>query len=249
MRCIVCGKSCKEWSIKPVITDELARAWRLTNRLRKQFDLRESSLCPHCGCSFRSRALAQAIMAELPFNSVDIFSNWVKKANRTNLRVVEINACGQLHESLKKIKNLKYSEYGKGANNFWRLLLGGPRSEDITALSYKDNSFDLVLHSEVLEHVEDVNKALAECRRILKSSGRCLFTVPVIMERKTKQCAWFDPKTGKIRYLEKPSYHGSGKKDDFLVFWEFGGDIVGKYGLEVVYRDKSRQMCVMMLKK
>lgn len=39
---------------------------------------------------------------------------------------------------------------------------------DIYALPYKDNSFDVIICSEVLEHLEDPAKALAELRRVTK---------------------------------------------------------------------------------
>jgi 2-polyprenyl-3-methyl-5-hydroxy-6-metoxy-1,4-benzoquinol methylase len=43
-------------------------------------------------------------------------------------------------------------------------------------LPYKDNSFDLVICSEVLEHLDDPEKALREVIRV--SKGYCLLSVP-----------------------------------------------------------------------
>ena len=44
---------------------------------------------------------------------------------------------------------------------------GAARSEDLTRLTYPDNSFDLILTSETLEHVPDLNAALCEIHRVL----------------------------------------------------------------------------------
>lgn len=43
---------------------------------------------------------------------------------------------------------------------------------------YRKESFDRVLHVEVLEHVWDHRFFLEECRRVLKKGGRLFFTVP-----------------------------------------------------------------------
>ena len=48
---------------------------------------------------------------------------------------------------------------------------------DITKLEIQEK-FDIVLCSEVLEHVKDYEKALREIKRVLKSNGRVILTVP-----------------------------------------------------------------------
>lgn len=47
---------------------------------------------------------------------------------------------------------------------------------DISALPIKDRSYDLVICTEVLEHLDSVNQALREARRIARRY--CLFSVP-----------------------------------------------------------------------
>lgn len=46
------------------------------------------------------------------------------------------------------------------------------------ALSFKTDSFDLVLASEVLEHFQDISGVLDEMKRVLKVRGKILITVP-----------------------------------------------------------------------
>ncbi len=45
-------------------------------------------------------------------------------------------------------------------------------------IPFQDNSFDLVTALDVLEHVEDDNRALKECCRVLKQDGTLLVSVP-----------------------------------------------------------------------
>jgi len=42
----------------------------------------------------------------------------------------------------------------------------------------EDNSFDIVLFNQSLEHIEDVSSALEEARRVLKVRGRLVIQVP-----------------------------------------------------------------------
>jgi ubiquinone/menaquinone biosynthesis C-methylase UbiE len=49
---------------------------------------------------------------------------------------------------------------------------------DIVKLPFRDNYFDCVIASEILEHVEKDKKALAEIKRVLKPEGILMITVP-----------------------------------------------------------------------
>lgn len=54
-------------------------------------------------------------------------------------------------------------------------------NESITALPYADNSFDLVTAFDVIEHVEDHQKAVSELIRVTKKGGMIYTTVPTFM--------------------------------------------------------------------
>jgi len=56
--------------------------------------------------------------------------------------------------------------------------LGTVRLGDVCALPFPDKSFDLVLATDVIEHVEDDLSALRELHRILKPGQCLLLTVP-----------------------------------------------------------------------
>ena len=55
---------------------------------------------------------------------------------------------------------------------------GTVRKGDITAIPFADASFDLVLATDVIEHVDDDAKALREIRRVLRPGGKAIVTVP-----------------------------------------------------------------------
>lgn len=220
--CVVCGKKVYKWIDKKIITDDLTKEWKLSKIERKQFDLRESQFCSYCRNSARTRFLAKVIINQSVLNKSKNLEEWIKKCNnQKGYKVAEINSCGNLHPFLTKLKDLTHTEYPK---------------EDIMKLSYSDNSFDLVLHSEVLEHVKDPQKALYECKRILKKDGTCLFTIPIIPGRKTIK-------------KQTPSYHGSDKREDYLVWWEFGDECINEFNVDIFGFDKNTLTYVLGFRK
>ena len=49
---------------------------------------------------------------------------------------------------------------------------------DIQNMPFKDNSVDIVVCTETLEHVPDMQRAINECYRILKESGYIFISYP-----------------------------------------------------------------------
>src|SRR2546430_1978790 len=55
------------------------------------------------------------------------------------------------------------------------------RLEDIQALSLADESFDVVVSCETLEHVPNPQRAIKELARVLRPDGRMFLTTPNYM--------------------------------------------------------------------
>ena len=49
---------------------------------------------------------------------------------------------------------------------------------NVYKIPFKDNTFEVVHFSEVVEHILDTNKALIEIQRVLKPRGRLIITTP-----------------------------------------------------------------------
>lgn len=49
---------------------------------------------------------------------------------------------------------------------------------NVTPWPFANDSFDLVLFNQALEHLEDIGKSLEEARRVLKKDGRIVAQVP-----------------------------------------------------------------------
>jgi SAM-dependent methyltransferase len=102
------------------------------------------------------------------------------------------------------------------------------RAEDLTALTLPDDVFDVVITNEVLEHVADIDAALKEMHRVLKSGGWHIGTCPF------RDTSYSSEKRSILRdgntvYLEKPEWHGDPlTKSGSLVFEVPGWDILDR---------------------
>ena len=98
--------------------------------------------------------------------------------------------------------------------------------EDLCALSFPDESFDVVVTSDVLEHVPDLPKSLGEMARILKPGGLALSTFPFTWAAS----GWEKARIAEdqIVYLCPPEYHGNPMDPEggSLVFTIPGWDII-----------------------
>ena len=61
-------------------------------------------------------------------------------------------------------------------------VVDGVRNEDAVRQTFEPETFDLVLHLDVLEHLFDPFAALREIHRTLKPGGLCLFTAPTVAD-------------------------------------------------------------------
>ena len=93
------------------------------------------------------------------------------------------------------------SEPGKLINSYY--------NENLESQSFHDNSFDLVITQDVMEHVMNPDRAFSEIARTLKPGGAHIFTVPLVNKHKpTEKWAKLDP-DGNLEFLNEPEYHGN----------------------------------------
>jgi len=208
-KCICCGSEnlFQRTILWPALVDE----WSLNAVEVQYIDRQQGLTCETCGSNFRAMALAHAVMGE--FNSeYDVFDDFLEHGSLQTCYILEVNKAQNLTRFLEKVPNHFLAEYP---------------DVDILKLPYPDDLFDLVLHSDTLEHITDPISALKECYRVLKPGGVCAFTVPMVVDRLTISRA------GMPR-----SFHGGPKTrdDDYIVHYEFGADAwkyVIKSGFEV----------------
>lgn len=100
------------------------------------------------------------------------------------------------------------------------------RREDVTMLSFVDQSFDSVVSLDVLEHVPDFRAALREVARVLRPGGTLVLTVPFYAGWVESQMLATVRPDGNIEHLQSPEYHGDPLGSGVLCFHHFGWDLL-----------------------
>lgn len=120
-------------------------------------DFNHLPITPHCrildmGCGNGRHTAAAFEHAKVHAIGADIKASLVQEA-RDRLR---------FHEALRP-----------NHNSLWSLA-----AAEITRLPFKNQSYDIVICSEVLEHIPDHHRAVGELIRILKPNGYLVISVP-----------------------------------------------------------------------
>ena len=185
-------------------------------------NVRESGRCARCESFNRQRQMAYAIrkLAGLPMHGKFRFE--------TGYSIYNVESTGALHRALRAHAGYICSEYF-GPEYAPGQLVRGVRNEDLQRLSFLDRSFDLVLSSDVLEHMPEPYLAHHEILRVLRPSGRHIFTVPYKSDA-DKDDVRARLVSGKIEYLAEKLYHGDPirPQQGVLVWTIFGREMIDR---------------------
>ncbi len=77
---------------------------------------------------------------------------------------------------------------------------GVKKKEDICSLSFENESFDCIICNQVLEHINDDEKAISEMGRVLKHDGVAVITVPIDIKNVTLEEEWINTDSLRIKY-------------------------------------------------
>jgi SAM-dependent methyltransferase len=195
--CSVCGGS--EFFARQILWESLVAEWQLSPGERAYIDRQQGKVCTRCGSNLRSIALSNAILAAV--GVAGTLLQYSVSPAAASLSLLEINEAGTLSPILARMRGHTLASYP---------------GIDMHQMPYSENTYDMVVHSDTLEHLLQPVRALSECRRVLKPGGWLCFTIPTIVGRLTRS------RTG----LPK-SFHGSPVtgSDDFMVHTEFGADM------------------------
>jgi SAM-dependent methyltransferase len=155
--------------------------------------LRDHYICFRCRSIPRYRALFEVLERYFP--------GW-----RDTLSIHESSASGASSDSIShQCRNYVATYYFPDAEP--GRMHRGFRCENLEAQTFADESFDLVITQDVLEHVLHPEKALAEIARTLRPGGAHLFTVPWYYWQKTEIRAV--ERDGTMEHRLPPVYHGN----------------------------------------
>jgi SAM-dependent methyltransferase len=174
--------------------------------------LRDHYLCSKCGSLPRERALMSIIGTYFP--------NW------RNLTIHESSPCNRGASKLLSQQCLDYIPSQFFQDHALGSSVGGIRCENLESLTFTDESIDLHISQDVLEHVFHPSKVFSEIARTLKPGGAHIFTVPMVNKNNRSALRARISEDGQISYIETPNYHGNPiSNEGSLVTVDWGFDI------------------------
>jgi SAM-dependent methyltransferase len=174
--------------------------------------LRDMYVCTSCWSIPRQRNVFRALDEVVP--------NWTKRT---------------IHESSpgdglipRLARDYSMSQFVDNVPLGGKLPKGGT-CQNLEKLAFPDNTFDVFITQDVMEHVFDVSRALNEIIRVLKPGGVHLFTTPRFKHLPTTVQRAAMTKS-EIDYLLPAMYHGNPIGDGrALVTFDWGSDVEALY--------------------
>lgn len=180
-------------------------------------NLREGMVCGSCHLGNRSRLLMSTLCA----------MNGISQSSKIAL-LEELTDFARLAQG--HFPSLICSEYlgdSQVSGQYYSHHGQKLRHESITNLSYKDDEFDAIVHNDVLEHVFDYRRALAETARVLRPGGITLFTTPLFIYQIGNVLRGAPREDGSIEHYLPPEYHGDPwRPEGVYTFHYFGCDLL-----------------------
>ncbi|MFM6456162.1 MAG: class I SAM-dependent methyltransferase [Planktothrix sp.] len=158
--------------------------------------LRDWYKCSNCGSIPRERALMYVMEKFYP--------KWKQLS-------IHESSPGNRGASIKLKNNCpgyQTSQYFSGFP-LGEIHSSGWRNEDLENQTFTDESFDLVVTQDVMEHIFHPEEAFSEIARTLRPGGAHIFTVPIVNKERPSHARATLEANGKINYLEEAQYHGN----------------------------------------
>lgn len=173
---------------------------------------RDSLLCDNCHSIPRERALALILTKEMP--------DW---------RHRDVHESSPAERGISVV--LKRECAGYVASQFYPgqplgSMVKGFQNQNLERQTFMNNSFDLVVSLDVMEHVNDPAQVFKEIYRTLRPGGMYLFTVPTYKGKIISERRALYHEDGTVDHLSEPEYHGNPIDDSgSLVTFHYGYDL------------------------
>jgi SAM-dependent methyltransferase len=151
-------------------------------RLRKAHGiglLRETLCCRHCGASMRDRQMAYGLLqvvAKLTGQTVSSLHAF-RQSRERELRILDTDSFGAVSRALRGLPGYVHSQFkpdlAKGQQ-----LPDGSINVNLLDMPFDAGNFDIIMTSDVMEHVAEDDLAHREIYRCLSPNGTYVFTVP-----------------------------------------------------------------------
>jgi SAM-dependent methyltransferase len=186
--------------------------------------LREAYPCPNCRFTARWRDQAAVILDEFGRGQALSIDQLVSRGLLDEVAIYEPALRGPFVARMGRLPRYVRSYFRPG------LPLGavaedGVRNEDLTNLTFDEDTFDLIITSDVMEHLPDIELAFAETLRVLRPGGIHLFSIPNDFPFPDRTEPRVRIEKGEEIHLKPPRYHNAGDGSKCLVYTDYGADL------------------------
>ena len=188
--------------------------------------LRETLQCVHCGATMRHRTLVAGLLRVLRKRTGRALASArdIDAAALAGLRILDADAFSPLSRLLRGLPGYACSSYRPDLPPGARIE-DGCFNVDLQRIAFPAASFDIVLTSDVMEHVRDIDAAHREIARVLKDGGAYVFTIPYDHAMADHRVL-VDTSGHEDVFLVPPQYHGDPLSGGVLAYRVFGRRIV-----------------------
>ena len=185
---------------------------------------REGFRCPSCRASLRYQAQAQALVEALSRHQARSLAELAIEPGFDALRIYEPGITGPFRAILAQ--RCRYE-----TSFFWPDVVPGTerdgvQCQNLEALTFGDSAYDVVITSDIFEHVRRPMAGFREVHRVLRPAGVHVFTVPVSVPLRPATVRRVDTSGDADVHLLEPRYHGDGAGGRSLVYTDFGVDLI-----------------------
>jgi SAM-dependent methyltransferase/arsenate reductase-like glutaredoxin family protein len=198
---------------------------------KEHSSFREGYQCSQCKSSLRYRGQADAILNKFSRNGSVSIKDLCQENEFKNISIYEPGVIGPFRKYFNNFKNYVTSFYWSDVKE--GEYRDGLQCQNLEQLTYISNRFDLILTSDIIEHIRKPWDAFQEIWRILKLGGYHIFTIPVHYPMRSKTFYRVDTSGSKDIHLIEPRYHSAPNHDGTgrgksLVYVDFGKDIIAQ---------------------
>ena len=207
--------------------------------------VRESYRCEHCRSSLRYRGQAKAIL-EACGNGEESVRELSQSPEFAALSIYEPGLVGPFRKYFKDLPNYSQSYYWQDAP--LGAVKDGVPNHDLQALDLASDSLDLIVTSDIFEHIRRPWQAFAELHRVLRRGGSHVFTIPLQYPMPAETVRRVDTTTQEDVHLLPEVYHSAGEGGNSLVYTDFGEDMLARldeigFSTTISFIDRDRPLC------
>jgi SAM-dependent methyltransferase len=160
--------------------------------------LRENITCQKCKGSARYRALGLIVS-----RACQDFDKISPQAST----ILDTDPFSKLQPLFINNNNYKRSGYSPGIKSGGELA-PGITCVDLQQIPFPDDSLNLLISSDVIEHIDNDTLSFQEAFRVLRPGGKYIFTVPFAAERMVTQIRAFTTQDGTVVHRHPVQVHG-----------------------------------------